>query len=201
MKRARFSRYYLLLCLPVLLALVRLVWGRPVSGGWHAGFQLSDLNGRYNSAEYAYDISSVHNGYDSNVGPPIWVSVTSVMEADGKGDVCGESDGFYGGLPTPGVNTGPAYFYGTYSIDATGRITINTCADTGYCATKGACDTSGATLYRTLVGYLQSNNGIKVTTVDQINNSDASQGGCCASTGYLVHSRVWTKDLLAVGKQ
>jgi len=192
MKKLRFSRYYLLLSLPVLLALVGLVWGQPVG---RARFDLDDLSGRYVNADYWYDVSSVHDAGGGNVGSPIFAATTSVMEADGRGYVCGETDGFYGGYPTPGSNSN-GYFHGTYSIDANGRITINYCGDTGYCATKAACDTSGAVLYRTLVGYLQSSEGNTVTTVDQINNSDASQGGCCASTGFVVRSRVWTKDAL-----
>ena len=183
MKKGRFSRYYLLLGLPVLLALVGLVWGRPAGVVGHAKFDLDDLNGRYVSAETAYDISSVHAD-GANVGPPIWFVTTAVMQADGKGNVCGETDGFYSLMTAgqiPGGNLGPAYYHGTYSIDANGRITINTCSDSGFCATAAAC----GTVTKMQVGYLQSNAGEKVTTVEQAFNT---------SGGFLVHSRVWTKD-------
>jgi hypothetical protein len=202
MKTAKFSRYYLLLGLPVLLALVGLVWGRTVGGGKHATFDLDDLNGRYVSAEYAYDISSVHPETQClvvslvdppappagpNIGPPIWFATTSVMEADGKGNVCGESDGFYSLMTAgqiPGGNLGPSFFHGTYTIDAHGRITISTCSDSGFCATTGAC----GTVTKMQVGYLQSNDGEKVTTVEQV------FGDPNLSPGFLVHSRVWAKD-------
>jgi hypothetical protein len=151
------------------------------------------LFGRYVSAETAYDVSSVHDAGGGNVGSPVFFAGTSLMLSDAKGDVCGESDGFYGGTPPPGVNLGPSYFHGTYTVEANGRITINTCSDIGFCATLGACDTSGATVYKTQVGYLLDFFGTKVTTVEQINSSDSSKGGCCATTGFLVHARVWTK--------
>ena len=195
MKKGRLSPYYLLLCLPVLLALVGLIWGRP-SGGWKAEFDLDDLNGRYVTVGSVYDLSTVHPApapASNLVGPPVFDAMTAVLEADGNGNVCGEQDGFFGNS-TPGTN-GNAYIHGTYSIDANGRITINYCADTGFC-TKAppACVTNGTQPYRTLVGYLQSPNGSTFTTIDQINNSDASKGGCCATSGYLVRARVWSKD-------
>jgi hypothetical protein len=197
MKKLRFSRYYLLLGLPLLLALVGLVWGRSLTSS-KAVFDADDFCGRYISAEVGNDISSFNPVSTGAYVTPVPFAATAVMISDGKGDVCGESDGFYGGLPYPGVNTGPGYFHGTYTVGGIdGRIVITTCSDTGFCATKGACDTTGKFVYRTLVGYLQSNNGNKVTTVDQINGSDCSKGGTnpgCASTGYLVHARVWTKD-------
>jgi len=187
MKTAKISRYYLLLCLPVLLALVGLVWGRPAGGG-KATFDTDDLNGRYVSAETAYDVSSVHNTTDGAdggvVGPPIFYASTAVMESDGRGYVCGESDGFYSGITAPGVNLGPAYFHGTYTIDANGRITIYTCSDTGFCAhPELAC----TTVTKEQVGYVQSNNGNTVTTTEQIIASSFS-------SGFLVHSHVWTRD-------
>ena len=184
MKRGIFSRYYLLLGLPVLLALVGLVWGRP---GKQATFDQDDLKGRYVSAETAYDTSSVHNTTDGAdggvVGPPIWFAVASVMQSDGKGGVCGESDGFYSGVTAPGVNLGPVYFHGKYSIDANGRITISTCSDSSFCATP---DTACGTVNKMQVGYLQSNNGNTVTTVEQI-------FGSSFFSGFYVHPRVWTK--------
>jgi hypothetical protein len=117
------------------------------------------------------------------------------MEADGKGNVSGESDGFYGGTPSPGVNLGPAWFKGTYTIDPNGRVTITTCSTgtVGFFADMSACVTDGSVVYKTNVGYLQDGDGKTLTTVEQINNSDASMGGCCATTGFLVHARVWTK--------
>jgi hypothetical protein len=197
MSKPRISRWYLLLGLPALLALVGLVWGRPgqqtvspnpAGGGWHAPFHISDLHGRYNSAETGYDVSSVHTGYDGNVGPPIFFSATNVMEADGKGHVCGSADGFYGGFPPPGVNFGESYYYGTYTIDSNGRITITTCPDTGFCAHSGACAASAVTTVQ--VGYLQSCNGNRVTTAEQ----QFSTGAGAFSSGFLVHSHVWERD-------
>jgi hypothetical protein len=194
MKNVRLSRYYLLLCLPVFLALVGLVWGQPVDPP-KPTFGLYSLFGRYVSAETAYDVSTVHDAGNGNVGSPVFFAGTSLMLADGKGNVCGESDGFYGGTPPPGVNLGPSYFHGTYTVDPHGRVTINTCSDTAFCANLGACVTDGTKLYKTQVGYLQSFFGYTVTTVEQINNSDSSKGGCCATTGFLVHSRVWSKGM------
>jgi hypothetical protein len=189
MNKGRLSPYYLLLCLPVLLALVGLIWGRPAVGG-KAAFDLDDLRGRYVSAEYAYDISSVHTEGDT-VGPPIWFATSAVMQADGMGHVCGESDGFYSLMTDgqiPGGNLGLTYFHGTYTIDANGRVTVSTCADSGFCATKGPC---GAATTKVQVGYLQSPLGNTLATVEQ-------EFGASFSSGFLVHSRVWTRDPLAI---
>jgi hypothetical protein len=194
MKNVRLSRYYLLLCLPVFLALVGLVWGRPASAPPKPAFGLLSLFGRYVSAETAYDISTFHPASSGDYVTPVFFAGTSLMLADGKGNVCGESDGFYGGTPPPGVNLGPSYFHGTYTVEANGRITITTCSDTGFCTPNpAACVTDGTKLYKTQVGYLSGFFGTSVTTVEQINNSDSSKGGCCATTGFLVHSRVWSK--------
>jgi hypothetical protein len=154
------------------------------------------LQGRYVSAETAYDVSSVHDAGGGNVGSPVFFAATAVMEVDKKGKVSGESDGFYGGTPPPGVNLGPSWFKGTYSIDSNGRVTIKTCttAVTGFFADSTPCVTDGTVEYKTQVGYLQNSDGNTLTTVEQINNSDSSQGGCCAVTGFLVHARVWTKS-------
>jgi len=193
--RARLGRYGLLTLLGGLsLTFLGVVWAHdssPAYGGKHS------LKGRYVSAETAYDVSTEHVVPDGsgNVGPPIFFAATAVMEADGKGNVSGESDGFYGGTPPPGVNLGPAWFKGTYSIDSNGRVTITSCstAVTGFFADITPCLTIGTVEYKTQVGYLQDDDGNKLTTVEQINNSDSSQGGCCAVTGFLVHARVWTK--------
>jgi len=93
MKRAKFSRYYLLLALPVLLALVGLVWGRP---GKRATFDQDDLKGRYVSAETWYNTQTVV-GPDDAVTPPLFNAATGVMVSDGQGYVCGEQDGFNSG--------------------------------------------------------------------------------------------------------
>jgi hypothetical protein len=188
MKRAKFSRYYLLLALPVLLALVGLVWGRP---GKRATFDQDDLKGRYVSAETWYNTQTVV-GPDDAVTPPLFNAATGVMVSDGQGYVCGEQDGFNSGVGLVNANTGPYYFFGSYTIDANGRITIDTCQDTAFCHTKGACETFGSTLRITQVGYLQSCAGNKVTTVEQHNDSEEE---CCShTTGYYVHARVWTKE-------
>jgi hypothetical protein len=192
MKKVRFSRYYPLLCLPVLLALVGIVWGRP---GKQAMFDQDDLKGRYVSAETWYNTKPVVSADDA-VGPPFFNAATAVMVADGKGYVCGEQDGFNSGISSgtngTGTNTGPDYFFGSYTIDANGRITINTCHDTALCHTKAVCETTGFTLRITQVGYLQSPAGNKVTTVEQHNDSEEE---CCSyTTGSYVHARVWTKE-------
>ena len=184
MKNVRFSRYYLLLCLPVLLALVGLFWGRPVVGGKAKLFDLDDLYGRYVSAETAYDASTFNPVSNGAYVTPVDFASTAVMVADGKGDVCGESDGFYGGTPPPGVNLGPAFFHGTYTVGSTdGRVVISICSDTAFCATTGACSTVASEQ----VGYLQSTNGNTLTTAYQIIPSSFS-------SGFLVHAKVWTKD-------
>ena len=167
------------------------------------GFNLDDVEGRYTSAETAYDVSSVHafaapNG--SLVGPPVFFAAATVMIADGKGNVCGESDGFYGGTPPPGVNLGPSLFHGTYSVEAaTGRVTNLTASDgppsaaNVFCGTTTPINTSGTSVFKTQVGYLSGHDAKQLVTAEQINASDASKGGCCAVTGFLVHARVWTR--------
>jgi hypothetical protein len=153
-------------------------------------FDQDDLNGRYVSAEYAYDISSVHDAGGGNVGAPIWFATSAVMQADGMGHVCGESDGFYSLMTNgqiPGGNLGPSYFHGTYTVDANGRVTVSTCSDSGFCATKGPCGSAT----KVQVGYLQSPLGNTLATAEQ-------EFGASFSSGFLVHSRVWTKDPLAM---
>jgi hypothetical protein len=192
MRKARIQRYGLLTLLgALLLAVVGVVWVQRSSLAKDGRYR---LQGRYVSAETAYDVSTVHLEGDT-VGPPVFFAATAVMEADGKGHVSGESDGFYGGTPSPGVNLGPAWFKGTYEIDSNGRVIINTCAaaSPGFFADNTDCVIDGSVAYKTQVGYVQDGGGKTLTTVEQINNSDASQGGCCATTGFLVHARVWTK--------
>jgi hypothetical protein len=134
------------------------------------------------------------------VGGPVFFATSEVMVADGTGKVCGESDGFYGGFPPPGVNLGPSLYHGTYTVGATdGRIVITTCSDGAssptntFCGTSTACVVSGASAYKTQAGYISDRSGTQIVTVEQINNSDYSLGGCCATSGFLVHKRAWTK--------
>jgi hypothetical protein len=203
MRKVRFARYLLVVFLVGLVAAVGFVLSRPKHVSAKKTFDIDDVRGRYVSAETAYDVSSVHafatpNG--SLVGPPVFFAATAVMIADGNGNVCGESDGFYGGTPPPGVNLGPNLFHGTYTVEAaTGRITILTASDGApsvantFCGTTTPITTTGSAVYKTQVGYLQDDDAHTITTSEQINNSDSSQGGCCAVTGFLVHPRVWTK--------
>jgi hypothetical protein len=201
MRKARLTRYGLWALLgALLLACVGLVWAQ------HSRFAQGgeqNLQGRYISAETGYDTSSVHPAGSGNVGSPVFFVATTVMQADGEGNVSGEADGFYGGNPPPGVNLGPSWFKGTYSIDSNGRVTITTCSTTvtGFFQDTTPCVTNGTVAYNTQVGYLQDGDGNTLTTVDQINNSDSSKGGCCALTGYLVHARVWTKGTSEQGHQ
>lgn len=205
MRNIRLMEYLLAISLVGSLAFLGVFFSHPKRASADRQFDLDDARGRYISAETAYDVSSVHpfaapNG--SLAGGPVFFAATAVMIADGHGNVCGESDGFYGGFPPPGVNLGPNLFHGTYSVEAaTGRITILTASDGApsalntFCGTNTPINTSGATLFKTQVGYLQGHDAAdQITTTEQINKSDASQGGCCATTGFLVHSRVWTRQ-------
>lgn len=195
MRKIKITRYGVLTILCALgLAFAGLFWAH------HSGLAVSSgysLQGRYISAETGYDASTVHPADNSNVGPPIFFATTTVMEADGKGNVSGEADGFYPGISAAGVNLGPAWFKGVYAIDTNGRVTITTCSTTtaGFFADTTPCVTNGTVEYHTWVGYVLDNDTGTLTTVDQINNSDSSQGGCCAVTGFLVHARTWTKGL------
>jgi len=187
MKTPKFSRYYLLLCLPVLLALVGLVWGRPAGGG-KAKFDQDDFKGRYVSAEAAYVTFTVDKiGEDNEISAPQLVGTTAVMISDGKGNVCGQRDGFVSGIGGPGYNYSsgpPAYYYGTYQIDANGRITIDYCWDNGFCAHSGAC--APKDVFWEEVGYLQSTDANTVTTVEQaIEGVEPSYA--------VVHPKVWTR--------
>lgn len=214
MERIKLGRYVVVVFLVGSLALVGFVLSRPKHAMAQAPaaaaapappdpFSLEDVEGRYVSAETAYDVSSVHafaapNG--SLVGPPVFFAATAVMVADGDGNVCGESDGFYGGTPPPGVNLGPNLFHGTYTVEAaTGRVTILTVSDgppslaNVFCGTTTPINTTGTSVFKTQVGYISGHGGKQLVTTEQINASDASKGGCCAVTGFLVHARVWTR--------
>ena len=211
MKSVRFTRSVVAVFLVGSLALGGFVLSRPRHAMAQAPpgspppdpFNLDDVEGRYVSAETAYDVSSVHafaapNG--SLVGPPVFFAATAVMVADGNGNVCGESDGFYGGTPPPGVNLGPNLFHGTYTVEgATGRVTILTASDgppsaaNVFCGTTAPINTTGTSVFKTQVGYISGRDGKQLVTTEQINASDSSKGGCCATTGFLVHARVWTK--------
>ena len=195
MKIVKPSRHFLWIPLLVLLAFVGLLWNRPrpVSADKH-GFDLDDVRGRYVSAETFYDTSSVHpfaapNG--SLVGGPIEVGSAEVLQADGKGNVFGEIDGFYG-FPGPGSNTGPSFYHGQYTVDPNGRVAITTCSDAGTPTTIGTdntiCPASvEGNSTRLQVGYLQGDDGNKMVTVSQF------LSGFPDSTGFVVHTRTWTK--------
>lgn len=198
MKKGTLVRYFALILLLASLALAGIVWAQSGPMSAIPTFSVADVHGRFISAETAQDVSTEHDAGNGNVGPPIFFAATAVMLADGNGNVCGQSDGFYGGTPPPGVNLGPATFHGTYTVDpTTGRIVITTCGDAGpFCGVSNVaspCDTTGKTVFKTQVGYIQSHHARRIGTTEQINASDASQGGCCAVTGFLVHHRVWTR--------
>jgi len=192
MSKAKRMRYAVAVLLGGSLALGGFVLLRPKHASAHR-FDTDDVRGRYITAENAADTSSVHafaapNG--SLVGPPIPFATTAVMIANGRGDVCGEADGFYSGISAPGVNLGPALFHGTYTVDPTGRVTILTCSDGAPSATNTFCGTFTpcATVTKAQVGYLQDDDGRVITTVEQ-----TGFGTDPDSSGFLVHKRVWTK--------
>lgn len=184
----------------LVVALLALVGLAAAGDKGRKHFNLADVDGRYVSAEDAFDISSVHafappDG--SLVGPPIPFATAEVMVADGKGNVCGESDGFYtlgtvGAIP--GTNLGPSLYHGTYTIDPDdGRITILTCSDGApsptnkFCKTSTPCDPVTNPVSKTQVGYLQAaDDAKKIVTVEQV------FGDPNLSPGFLLHKRVWT---------
>lgn len=163
------------------------------AGVEHEHFDLDDVHGRYVSAENAADTSSVHafSAPDGSlVGPPIPFATVEVMVADGRGNICGESDGFYSGISAPGVNLGPSLYHGTYTVDpADGRVTILTCSDGAPTTTNKFCATSTpcASVTKAQVGYLQAAHTSKIVTVEQ-----TGFGTDPDSSGFLVHKRVWT---------
>lgn len=187
MKAVTRGSCHLLFLVAALLALAGLV---SAQADPNKPFDLGDVHGRYVSAENAFDVSSVHavTAQADLVGPPIFFATAEVMVADGKGKVCGEADGFYSGIDAPGVNLGPAYFYGIYSVDGNGRITITTWSTTAFCASPPPVAPPCALCTASVqVGYLQNKDGKRIVTVDQLvpANSD--------STGFLVHKHVWTR--------
>jgi hypothetical protein len=159
-------------------------------------FYLFNVHGRYVSTENAFDTSSVHavTAQSSLVGSPIFFATAEVMLADGKGNVCGEVDGFYSGIDAPGVDLGPAYFYGTYTVGLhDGRVVITKWSTTGYCVPAPNPGLLSSTVQ---VGYLQDqgagNTGAtRIVTVDQV-----YPGTDPDSTGFLVHTHVWTKTFV-----
>lgn len=195
MKKIKLTRYVVAVFLVGSLALGGFLLLRPKHASAHKRFDNDDARGRYISAENAADTSSVHNFTATTedgglVGPAIPFATTAVMIADGRGNVCGEADGFYSGISAPGVNLGPALFHGTYTVDPAGRITILTCSDGTPSPTNTFCGTSTlcAPVTKAQVGYLQNDDGRVITTVEQ-----TDLGTDPDSSGFLVHHRVWTK--------
>jgi hypothetical protein len=185
----------LLWVLPVaLLGLTGHVWNQPVHVPAKEKFDLDDVQGRYVSAETFYDTSSVHpfaSPNDSLVGGPIEVGSAEVLVADGKGNVYGEVDGFYG-YPGPGSNTGPSFYHGQYTVDANGRVEITTCSDAGTPTAIGTdhtvCPPSAeGNSTRLQVGYIQDEDGNKLVTVSQF------LSGYPDATGFVVHTHVWSR--------
>jgi len=170
-----------------LLALVGLVSAQHPRGH----FDLDDVHGRYISAEIFYDTSSVQS-IGGVVTGPIYVASAEVLHADGKGNVCGEVDGFYA-YPGPGANTGPSFYHGQYTVGKTdGRVVITTCSDastvTGICQDSSPCPASAeGNSTRLQVGYIQGDDGNKMVTVSQF------ESGYPDSTGFVAHTRTWSK--------
>lgn len=176
---------HLLFLVAALLALAGLV---SAQSDPKKHFDLDDVQGRYVSAENAFDVSSVHavTAQGGLVGSPIFFATAEVMLADGKGNVCGEADGFYSGIDAPGVDLGPSFFYGTYTVGKyDGRVVITIWATTGFCVLAANPGLSSSTVQ---VGYLQNKDGKRIVTVDQ-----AYPGTDLDSTGFLVHKHVWTR--------
>jgi hypothetical protein len=187
------SRYYLWILPIALLAVAGLVWNRPKPVSAKKGFDLDDVRGRYVSSEIFYDTSSVHAFASPNgslVGGPIYVASAEVLQADGKGNVCGAVDGFYA-FPGPGSNTGPSLFHGQYTVDYNGRVAITTCSDAtivGICQDNSVCPPSAeGNSTRLQVGYIQGEDGNEMVTVSQF------LSGFPDSTGFVAHTRTWTK--------
>jgi len=197
MRIVKPSRYYLWILPIALLALAGLVWNRPKPVSADRDFDKDDVQGRYISAETFYDESTVHAfpaAINSGiVGPAENVASAEVLLADGEGNVCGEVDGFYPGIDAPGSNTGPQYYHGTYKVaHESGRIEITTCSDattvTGICQDSSPCPPSAeGNSTRLQVGYIQGRDGNKMVTVSQF------EAGYPDSTGFVVHTRNWSK--------
>ena len=192
MRIVKPSRYYLWILPIALLALAGLVWNRPKSVSAKGHFDLDDVHGRYVSAEYGYDISDASVPALGGIPAPIYYASASVLQADGKGNLCGENDGFYGLTGGPESNTGPSFYHGQYTVDANGRIAITTCSDantvTGICQDNSTCPASAeGNSTRLQVGYIQGDDGNTIVTVAQF------LSGFPDSTGFNVHQHTWTK--------
>lgn len=194
MRKVTAKQYYLWILPVALVALAGLVWIRPKPVSAGRGFGLEDVQGRYVSAETFYDTSSVHPFAAPNnslVGGPIEVASAEVLQADGRGNVYGEVDGFYG-YPGPGSNTGPSFFHGQYTVDVNGRVAITTCSDAGNPTTIGTDNTvcppsAEGNSTRLQVGYIQDEDATKIVTVSQF------LSGYPDATGFVVHTHVWSK--------
>jgi hypothetical protein len=203
MRKVRFTRYLLVVFLVGSLALVGFVLFRARHASADNTFDIENVRGRYVSSEIFYDTSSVHafaapNG--SLVGGPIYLASAEVLVSDGEGNVCGEIDGFGAYPPGPGFNTGPQFYHGTYTVDANGRVAITTCPDAGtptaICTVAGgfgtACPAAAeppapGSNTRLQVGYIQGEHGNEIVTVSQF------EAGFPDSTGFVVHTRNWSK--------
>jgi len=189
MNKVTRSKCYVCLLVVALLVLVGLVWSRPSSVSAKGRFDLDDVRGRYVSAETFYDTSSVKSEPDGSVTGPIYVASAEVLEADGKGNVCGEVDGFYA-YPGPGSNTGPQFYHGQYTVGNDGRVAITTCSDATatFCQDNSTCPASAeGNSTRLQVGYIQGDDGNKMVTVSQF------LSGYPDSTGFVAHTRTWAK--------
>lgn len=200
----KLRSYYLWIFPVVLLALAGLIWSRPKPVSANKVFDIHSFRGRFISAENAFDVSSDH-AFTADcpgcVGGPIFFATAEVIQSDGAGFVCGGADGFYGGQPPPGVNLGPSYFHGTYTVRTDGRTEIHTCKDSGtptaICTAADelapCCDPSAPIVggveckTKVQVGYLKGDADNEVDTVEQVTV------GFPDGTGFLVHQHRWER--------
>lgn len=160
-----------LLIIPVLVALAGLVWIQPKRVSAQSRLGLSNFRGRYVSAEIVPDTSQVGSltgqTGPTRLGSPLFDGMAEVMDADGRGNVFGESD-FTVGQPLPSRTR--SFRHGQYTVDGDGRVVITTCPDAGTPTMIGTDNTlcpapTNTNLSATQTGYLQGFEGTVLATV------------------------------------